>query len=136
MEIPSVDPRLVGTQKALGESLMNKVINSRVLVVGAGGIGCELLKNLVLTGFVNIETIDLDTIDTSNLNRQFLFHKPDVGKSKSLTASVSCKKYNPNVNIKAYFGNVKDTQFGPSYVKGFDLVMNALDNINARRHVN
>jgi len=136
METPTYDPRLAGTRKALGEALMNKVINSRVLVVGAGGIGCELLKNLVLTGFTNIETIDLDTIDTSNLNRQFLFHKADVGKSKSLTASVSCKKYNPNVNIKAYFGNVKDAQFGPSYVKGFDLVMNALDNVAARRHVN
>jgi ubiquitin-like 1-activating enzyme E1 B len=136
MEASTFDPRLAGTRKALGESLMKNVINSRILVVGAGGIGCELLKNLVLTGFTNIETIDLDTIDTSNLNRQFLFHKPDVGKSKSLTASVSCKKYNPNVNITAYFANVKDTQFGPSYVKGFDLVMNALDNLSARRHVN
>lgn len=105
------DPRLAGTRKALGETLMNKVINARVLVVGAGGIGCELLKNLVLTGFTNIETIDLDTIDTSNLNRQFLFHKPDVGKSKSLTAAVSCKKYNPNVKINAYFANVKVVQF-------------------------
>jgi ubiquitin-like 1-activating enzyme E1 B len=136
MEVSTFDPRLVGTRKALGETLMNKVINSRILVVGAGGIGCELLKNLVLTGFTNIETIDLDTIDTSNLNRQFLFHKPDVGKSKSETASISCKKYNPNVNIKAYFANVKDTQFGPSYVQQFDIVMNALDNLSARRHVN
>jgi len=136
METSTLDPRLVGTKKALGETLMNRVLHSRVLVVGAGGIGCELLKNLVLTGFTHIETIDLDTIDTSNLNRQFLFHRPDVGKSKSLTASVSCKKYNPDVNIIAHFGNVKDAQFGVSYVKGFDLVMNALDNIAARRHVN
>jgi len=136
MESSTFDPRLAGTKKALGETLMNKVINSRILVVGAGGIGCELLKNLVLTGFSHIETIDLDTIDTSNLNRQFLFHKPDVGKSKSLTASVSCKKYNPDVKINAYFANVKDAQFGPSYVKEFDLVLNALDNLSARRHVN
>lgn len=131
-----MDPRLTGTKKALGENLLDKILKSRILVVGAGGIGCELLKNLVLTGFSNIDIIDLDTIDTSNLNRQFLFQKPDVGKSKSIMASHAALKYNPNVKITPFFGNVKDAQFGPSYVAQFDLVMNALDNLSARRHVN
>jgi ubiquitin-like 1-activating enzyme E1 B len=102
-----LDPRLSGTSRALGTTLMRRVVDSRVLVVGAGGIGCELLKNLVLTGFSNIEVIDLDTIDTSNLNRQFLFHKPDVGKSKAVTASNSVLKYNPNAKIVPHFANAK-----------------------------
>lgn len=57
---------------------------SRVLLVGAGGIGCELLKNLVLTGFGEVHIIDLDTIDLSNLNRQFLFRHEHIKKPKAL----------------------------------------------------
>jgi ubiquitin-like 1-activating enzyme E1 B len=53
-------------------------------MVGAGGIGCELLKNLVLNGFGEIHIVDLDTIDLSNLNRQFLFRHEHIKKSKSL----------------------------------------------------
>ena len=53
-------------------------------MVGAGGIGCELLKNLVLTGFGEIHIVDLDTIDLSNLNRQFLFGMQHIKKSKAM----------------------------------------------------
>ena len=57
-------------------------------MVGAGGIGCELLKNLVLTGFGEIHIVDLDTIDLSNLNRQFLFRQEHIKKSKALVGAI------------------------------------------------
>lgn len=119
-----------------GRDHVDRVQSSRVLVVGAGGIGCEILKNLVLSGFLNIEVIDLDTIDVSNLNRQFLFRTEHVGQSKAVVAAAAAKAFNPDVSIVAHRGNVKDAQFGIDYISRFNVVLNALDNVDARRHVN
>ncbi|KAH8556244.1 hypothetical protein BGW37DRAFT_5317 [Umbelopsis sp. PMI_123] len=120
----------------LGHTLHQRVASSRVLMVGAGGIGCELLKNLVLSGFKNIEVVDLDTIDLSNLNRQFLFQKQHIKKSKALVAKESALKFNSSANIISHHANIKDKEFSVEWFKGFDLVLNALDNLDARRHVN
>ncbi|XP_066586543.1 SUMO-activating enzyme subunit 2 [Prorops nasuta] len=118
------------------ESLQNKICNSKVLIVGAGGIGCEILKNLVMTGFNDIEIIDLDTIDVSNLNRQFLFQKKHVGKSKAAVAKETALMFNPDVKIIHYHDSITSPDFGLSFFKKFTLVMNALDNRAARNHVN
>ncbi|KAM3437492.1 hypothetical protein NHJ13734_004616 [Beauveria thailandica] len=123
-------------QQSLGASLNSKVKQSRVLMVGAGGIGCELLKNLVLMAFGEIHIVDLDTIDLSNLNRQFLFRQEHIKKSKALVAKEAAERFNPNVRIVAYHANVKDDQFTVAWFRGFTVVFNALDNLEARRHVN
>ena len=108
----------------------------KVLVIGAGGIGCELLKILAMSGFKDIEIIDMDTIDISNLNRQFLFRRKDVGHPKSLVAAKAIEERFPDIKIKAYQANIKESQFRSDFFKQFDLIFNALDNIEARKHVN
>ncbi|MCO5596857.1 hypothetical protein L7F22_050927 [Adiantum nelumboides] len=109
---------------------------AKVLMVGAGGIGCELLKTLALTGFKDIHLIDLDTIEVSNLNRQFLFRKQHVGQSKAKVAREAVLKFKPDMKIEAYHANVKNSDFNVEFFRQFNVVLNGLDNVDARRHVN
>ncbi|KAG8524341.1 SUMO-activating enzyme subunit 2, partial [Galemys pyrenaicus] len=122
--------------RGLPRELAEAVAGGRVLVVGAGGIGCELLKNLVLTGFSHIDLIDLDTIDVSNLNRQFLFQKKHVGRSKAQVAKESVLQFYPKANIIAYHDSIMNPDYNVEFFRQFILVMNALDNRAARNHVN
>ncbi|KAI9300646.1 hypothetical protein BJ944DRAFT_272708 [Cunninghamella echinulata] len=120
----------------LGNDLYSKVASSHILMVGAGGIGCELLKNLVLSGFKSFVIIDLDTIDISNLNRQFLFQKQHVKKAKAHVAKESALRFNPNVKIESIQADIKNKEFNVAWFKQFTMVLNALDNLDARKHVN
>mmetsp|Transcript_22967 Transcript_22967/g.33900 ORF Transcript_22967/g.33900 Transcript_22967/m.33900 type:complete len:653 (+) Transcript_22967:94-2052(+) len=132
---------LSGIEATLGKDLLNKIQSSKILLVGSGGIGCELLKNLALSGFRHVEVIDLDTIDVSNLNRQFLFRSQHVGKPKCDVACEVSQRMIPvdrdSAKYLPHHGNVCDnSKFNVPYVKQFNLVLNALDNVTARRRVN
>lgn len=112
---------------------------THILLVGAGGIGCELLKLLVISGYKNISVVDMDKIEKSNLNRQFLFDRTCIGKYKSEMAVESVKKArnDPSLNLKSYVGNIKDKILFPdNFFETFSLIVNALDNIDARYYIN
>jgi ubiquitin-like 1-activating enzyme E1 B len=130
---------LSGMEATVGPALLRKIQESKILLVGSGGIGCELLKNFALSGFRHVEAIDLDTIDVSNLNRQFLFRSQHVGMPKCHVACAAASKMAPDDQVKFIprHGNVCDnSKFNVQYVSQFNLVLNALDNLVARRRVN
>lgn len=121
----------------IGINNFNKIKESNVFVVGAGAIGCEHLKNLSMIGFGtkgNIFITDMDSIEHSNLNRQFLFRKEDVGKMKAETAAKKVMN-NKKVNIKHFNSKVgKETEsiFNEVFFNNLTFVANALDNVESR----
>ena len=90
----------------------------------------------VLPSSLCLTRTDLDTIDLSNLNRQFLFRPEHLGRPKALVAAEAVRAFNPGAELVPHHANVKDERFGVEFVRGFDVVLNALDNVEARRHVN
>ena len=129
-----------------GRSMQRKLESANVFLVGAGALGCEFLKNLALMGVAcgsgngggKVTVTDDDTIEKSNLSRQFLFRDWDIGNAKSSVAGAAAKKINPSFNVEALQNRVSpDTEevFNDQFWNGKDLIVNALDNVNARLYV-
>ena len=138
----SNDSRYFYQENIFGKEIQKKLEKLNIFIVGAGAIGCELLKNLSMMGISSdggkITITDGDSIELSNLNRQFLFSEEDVTLSKSKIACKNIKKINPNVNVVDLQLIVNDKSIGV-FNKEFwdfqDFVFSAVDNIDARKYI-
>src|SRR5262245_41278284 len=108
---------------------------AKVMVVGAGAIGNEVLKNLALIGIGHIWIVDCDEIEDSNLTRSILFRRDDRGQSKAMAAAKSVREINPDVQVTPIHGNVI-TDVGLGVFRDADVIIGCLDNREARLWVN
>ena len=105
--------------------------NATVMVVGAGAIGNELIKNLTLLGIGRILIYDMDSIENTNLTRSVLYRAKDVGRYKAEVAAERAKEMNPDVKAKAFIANIID-DVGLGVFRRMDVVLGGLDNREAR----
>jgi adenylyltransferase/sulfurtransferase len=113
----------------------DRLRNARVMVVGAGALGNEILKNLALLGVGKIMIADLDNIEDTNLTRAILFRKSDTGRAKADVAAEKVMEVNPDVIAQAHVGDI-NYDLGLGVYREMDLVFGALDNREARVTIN
>lgn len=111
------------------------VRNATVLVIGAGALGNEVIKNLALMGIGNILIADFDTIEDSNLSRSVLFRATDRGRRKVDAAAEAVKAINPDVKVKAWHGDI-NYEMGLGVFRHVDAIVGCLDNREARLSIN
>ena len=127
-----------------GNEIQKKIEKSKIFMVGAGATGCEFLKNYAMMGFCTADddskfiVTDNDSIEISNLSRQFLFRKKDVGQSKAATASKSVKMMNPKFNVVGLQKKVSEETedyFDDDFWNKQDFIIMAVDSLHARKYI-
>ena len=113
----------------------DRLKNATIMVVGAGAIGNELVKNLTLLGIGRILIFDMDSIESTNLTRSILFRAKDVGRNKAEVAAERAHEINPDVKTKAFVSNIID-DVGLGVFRRMDVVLGGLDNREARLAIN
>ena len=134
--IDSIDSDIFDRQKRIKGWDQSKISNATVMVIGAGAIGNEVIKNLVLTGIGNINLIDYDFINTSNLNRCILFNVENAQQKEYKVDAIkdACNKLNPNVEIITVKKDLNDID--KALYEKSDVICSCVDNIEARLEAN
>lgn len=113
-----------------------RIDSAKVLVVGAGALGNEAVKDLALFGFHHLDVLDMDSVVRSNLSRCVLFREGDQssGKGKASLVAERARELDPEIQVTAIEGRVQS--LGPEEMKRYDIILGCLDNVTARLHMN
>ncbi len=120
--IPNLQKDRLGTFSFISWWEREKVENAHVMVVGAGALGNEVIKNLVLMGIGYIYIVDFDTIEMANLSRSVLFRESDTGRKKAEVAAARAKEINPNIHVQYMHGDVT-TEVGLGVFRRMDVII-------------
>ena len=121
--------------KNIGVNGQKKIVSSKILVIGVGGLGCPLLLYLANSGVKNFGIVDDDKIELSNLNRQVLFTKADLGKYKVSKAKNIIKKIDKKINLQIFKEKVSKNNI-EKIIKNYDIVCDGTDNFKSRYIIN
>lgn len=112
----------------------DKLLNSTVMIVGVGAIGCEVAKNLALMGVGRLILVDNDVVEISNLSRQMLFLDKDLGRPKVEAAVEKLREMNPSIKVEAFYRDVRELEL--TFFEDSDVLCSCLDNWPVRRWLN
>lgn len=135
IRIPNLRTDRLGTFEFISWWERSRVQAAKVLVVGAGALGNEVVKNLALMGVGHIFVLDFDTVEAANLSRSVLFRESDSGRKKAEVVAARAKTLNPEIHIQYLHGDVM-TDLGLGVIRRMDVVIGCLDNREARLAVN
>ena len=121
--------------KKIGIFGQKKIKNSRVLIIGMGGLGCPLLTYLASSGVCNIGIADHDKVEISNLNRQILFNSSDIGKFKVNQAKIKIKKIYNQIKIKTFRTKITNKNIN-KILANYQIICDGTDNFNTRYLIN
>ena len=121
--------------KNIGAKGQKKIISSKILIVGIGGLGCPAAENLIRAGVGSIGLIDNDTVNLSNIHRQSLFNSNDLKKSKVRVAAKKLKDINPHSKIKTYNIRLNEKNI-KNVIQNYDLVIDGSDNFKTKFLIN
>jgi molybdopterin/thiamine biosynthesis adenylyltransferase/DNA-binding transcriptional regulator YhcF (GntR family) len=135
IHIPNLRKDRLGTFEFISWWEREKVQNAKVMVIGAGALGNEVIKNLALMGIGNLFIVDFDKVEAANLSRSVLFRETDNNRSKAEIAAARAKSINQDIHVQYMNGDVT-TQLGLGIIRRMDVVIGCLDNREARLAVN